>query len=518
MFVPSANANGNQVFSYTVSDGSLSDDGDVTIAITAVNDAPVANVQVLSTAEDTPLNITLSGTDPEGSSLSYIVVTGTSHGTLLGTAPNLVYTPAANFNGTDTFTFKVNDGSLDSPVVTLTITVTPANDAPLAVDDIINGTRNAQTSFNVLANDSDIDSTSLTITQIEEATSPSPTITVISGFPTSITLEHGTLLITAANQFYFSPNTGFVGTQTFKYTVSDGSLTDEGLVTINIASGNTVPVVANESYVMLEDGTLTTTDATGTVTLANTNDNGVLANDTDADGDLLTAVLLVGPANGTVTLLADGRFTYVPNANFNGIDAFSYRVLDNRGGAATGVASITINNTNDAPTVNAATFSLAENSVGGTSIGTVVATDIDAGSVLTYSLSGSTPAETAAINSLFEIDSAGALKVKTGVTAGQLNFETKPSYAITVTATDNGSPALQGSAQVTVNLTDVAEAGPRVTSVRVNSTAWTTRFRNFVNGASFDGTTYGYEDSDRCEPVVRTALDQPQPSSSAVQC
>ncbi len=180
------------------------------------------------------------------------------------------------------------------------------------------------------------------------------------------------MLITAANQFYFSPNTGFVGTQTFKYTVSDGSLTDEGLVTINIASGNTVPVVANESYVMLEDGTLTTTDATGTVTLANTNDNGVLANDTDADGDLLTAVLLVGPANGTVTLLADGRFTYVPNANFNGIDAFSYRVLDNRGGAATGVASITINNTNDAPTVNAATFSLAENSVGGTSIGTVV--------------------------------------------------------------------------------------------------------------------------------------------------
>ncbi len=113
--------------------------------------------------------------------MSYIVVSGTSHGTLLGTAPNLVYTPAANFNGTDTFTFKVNDGSLDSPVVTLTITVTPANDAPLAVDDIINGTRNAQTSFNVLANDSDIDSTSLTITQIEEATSPSPTITVISG-------------------------------------------------------------------------------------------------------------------------------------------------------------------------------------------------------------------------------------------------------------------------------------------------------------------------------------------------
>ena len=84
----------------------------------------------MTTDEDTAKAITLSATDVEGSALTYSVVTGPAHGTLSGTAPALTYTPAANYNGTDSFTFKANDGTADSNVGDGSITVKAVNDAP----------------------------------------------------------------------------------------------------------------------------------------------------------------------------------------------------------------------------------------------------------------------------------------------------------------------------------------------------------------------------------------------------
>ncbi len=101
----------------------------MSITVTPVNDAPVANSQTVSAVEDVAQSITLTGSDTEGSPLSYIVVSLPANGTLTGTAPNLTYTPRANFNGTDSFTFKVNDGLLDSPTVTVTINVAPDSNA-----------------------------------------------------------------------------------------------------------------------------------------------------------------------------------------------------------------------------------------------------------------------------------------------------------------------------------------------------------------------------------------------------
>src|SRR5439155_15572045 len=98
---------------------------------TAVNDPPVANAQAVVTDEDTAKAITLAATDVEGSPLTYAIVSGPAHGTLSGAAPNVTYTPAANYNGADSFTFKANDGSLDSNVGTVTITVNAVNDAPV---------------------------------------------------------------------------------------------------------------------------------------------------------------------------------------------------------------------------------------------------------------------------------------------------------------------------------------------------------------------------------------------------
>src|SRR5204862_442707 len=116
---------------FKTNDGTL-DSNVATISITvhAVNDAPVVSDETVATDEDTAKAITLAATDAEGSALTYTVVTGPAHGTLSGTAPALTYTPAANYNGTDSFTFKANDGSLDSNVAAVSLTVTAVNDAP----------------------------------------------------------------------------------------------------------------------------------------------------------------------------------------------------------------------------------------------------------------------------------------------------------------------------------------------------------------------------------------------------
>src|SRR5207244_7161097 len=100
-----------------------------TITITHVNHAPVANAQSVTTAEDTAKPITLTATDADGDTLTYAIVTAPAHGTLSGVAPAVTYTPAANYNGPDSFTFKANDGTLDSNAATVTLAVTPVNDA-----------------------------------------------------------------------------------------------------------------------------------------------------------------------------------------------------------------------------------------------------------------------------------------------------------------------------------------------------------------------------------------------------
>ena len=113
----------------------------MTITVTAVNDAPVAADDAYSTAEDTALTVAAPGvlgndTDPDGDPLTAVLVSGPSHGTLtLNADGSFTYTPAANFNGTDSFTYRASDGTADSNLATVTITVTAVNDAPAATDD-----------------------------------------------------------------------------------------------------------------------------------------------------------------------------------------------------------------------------------------------------------------------------------------------------------------------------------------------------------------------------------------------
>jgi len=118
------------VFSHTPSTGLQAPIGSAVALVVEDNQIPVADSQSVTTAEDTAKAITLTGSDADGDALTYIILTPPAHGTLSGTAPNVTYTPAANYYGSDAFTFKVNAGALDSSPATVSLTVTSVNDLP----------------------------------------------------------------------------------------------------------------------------------------------------------------------------------------------------------------------------------------------------------------------------------------------------------------------------------------------------------------------------------------------------
>ena len=494
-YTPAANYFGSDSFTFTVTDANsgVSALATVSISVTAVNDAPVANAQTVNVAEDTAQSITLTGSDTEGSTISYIVVSGPANGTLTGTAPSLTYTPRANFNGSDSFTFKVNDGLLDSPVVTVTINVATDANAPDAVDDTIGLAMNSQATFNPMANDTE----GVRIVSITENS-----VTTMLTYPMTIEMQHGTLFVISETVFSFSVDSGYTGTQTFSYSLSSGAQSDSATVTINVAAGNAAPVAVDETYSMFENGTLTTTDATGTGTLS-TADNGVLANDTDSDLDALTAVILTGPANGTVTLLADGLFTYQPNVGFSGTDTFAYRVLDNNGGVDTGLVTIVVDPINHAPAGTDASVTLTRDpdaaaTATALTVGNFGYSDVDGNTLLAVKITTLPAVGSLTLNSVPV--TVGQVVPAADIVAGLLTYA-PPTNAFGVVANfdfqvqDNGGTANGGvnldptANKLTIQVNSSDTAGPTITGVFVSSTAWSANFRDLVDSSSLPGGT-----------------------------
>ncbi len=187
----------------------------VALTVTPVNDAPTANAQSVSTPEDVSLAITLNGNDVDGDPLSYVIVDVPSSGVLNGSGANRTYTPNADFNGNDSLTFMVNDGQIDSAVVTVSIDVTAVNDAPLATADSYSLDQDTTLSVvapGVLGNDSDVDGDSITASLVT-------------------TTGKGSLTLGSDGSFDYTPDPGFVGSDSFSYQANDGSI-----------GGNTVTV------------------------------------------------------------------------------------------------------------------------------------------------------------------------------------------------------------------------------------------------------------------------------------
>ncbi|GAB5405833.1 MAG: hypothetical protein Aurels2KO_40640 [Aureliella sp.] len=310
VYNPNVGFTGIDTFSYVANDGTT-DSSPATVTITvADNNAPVAGGQSVSVNEDGSLAITLSGTDADDDAITFEVVDLPQSGTLTGTAPNVTYTPNTNFNGSDSFTFRVNDGTDDSALATVAITVTPVNDAPTAGGG--SASTNEDTAVTIPLSGADIDGDTLTFS-------------VLSG------PANGTVTINAGVATY-TPNANFNGSDSFTFRANDGTTSSSpATISISVAAVNDLPVSASDSASLDQDTPLTV------------NAPGVLSNDSDVDGDSLTASLVTDPASGTVSLSADGSFTYTPATGFVGTDSFSYRANDGTGFGNTVTVNLTVN-------------------------------------------------------------------------------------------------------------------------------------------------------------------------------
>jgi VCBS repeat-containing protein len=286
------------------------------------NQAPVAVADAYSVGTGGTLSPAAPGvlgndTDADGDPLTAVLDTSPTNGTLtLNPNGSFTYVHDGGGSTTDSFTYHANDGVADSNTVTVTITIT-TNVAPVADDDAYttpeDTPRIEPSATGVL--DGDTDGNGDTLTAV-----------LVTG-PAS-----GTLTLNADGSFTYTPNANFSGTDTFTYQASDGSLTSNvATVTITVTAVADAPVAGNDSY------------STPAATVLNVPANGVLANDSDPDGTTPTAVAIAaGPttAGGTVTLNADGSFTYTPPAGFVGTDTFTYQATD--GALSSAPATVTI--------------------------------------------------------------------------------------------------------------------------------------------------------------------------------
>jgi hypothetical protein len=292
----------------------------VSVTVTPENTAPVADDETLTTGEDAAgsVNVLVGDTDVDGDTLSVSsAAPSAAHGTVsCAGAGTCTYTPAANYNGPDSFDYTVLDGRGKWDTGSVSVTVTPANDAPVAVGDSLSTPEETSGQVDVLPNDTDVEGDSPTVTG-------------------STNGAHGTVSCDAGGTCIYTPALNYVGADTFTYTISDGNGgTDTGSVSVTVTQVNDAPVA--------DDDALTTdVDTPGNV--------NVLLGDTDVDGDTLSVGTTSDPDHGAVSCNAtSGVCTYTPDPGYLGADSFTYEVTDGQV-ADEGLVSVTVVAANIAP-------------------------------------------------------------------------------------------------------------------------------------------------------------------------
>jgi hypothetical protein len=230
-----------------------------------------------------------------GNSLSATLVSGTTSGVLvLNPDGSFSYTPIPNFSGTDSFTYRADNGSATGNRATVTIAVIAVNDIPVASNDsyvVLEDNSLVVGAPGVLANDNDLDGNSLTAVLVSAT-------------------ANGVLNFNSDGSFSYTPNPNFSGTDTFTYLANDG--TSDGnvaMVAITVTALNGLPIAANDSYETNNGSALSVAAP------------GVMGNDVDPEGNPLAAILVTGPLFGALTFNPDGSFEYMPVANFTGADS-----------------------------------------------------------------------------------------------------------------------------------------------------------------------------------------------------
>ena len=359
-------ANRNGALRY-VDDPSTCGSRETAVVVPVANNAPVADPQSVSTAEDTVTNITLTASDQDpGDTLTYDIASGPTHGSLSGTAPNVTYTPDADYNGPDEFTFTANDGKVNSDPATVSITVSAVNDTPEAVDDGSETEPAATTDedvatgqIDVLANDTGLGDTPITVTIETQG-------------------AKGTAEVNSDNTITYTPEADANGSDSFVYEVCDGDSTPEcDTATVHVAI-----TAANDTPDAIDDGSETEPAATVNEDSTTGATVDVLANDTGLGDTPITVSIDSQGAKGTATVNADNSVTYVPDADEDGPDSFVYEVCDGDSTPEcdTATVSIAIDAVNDAPVNTVPAGPLAAVQDTDTPISGISIADVDAGS------------------------------------------------------------------------------------------------------------------------------------------
>ncbi|MFW1337275.1 tandem-95 repeat protein [Vibrio parahaemolyticus] len=313
-----------------IDDEDLVVSGSANLDILPINDAPNAKNDVITTEEDTAvtIDVLVNDSDVEGDVLSIQSASVPSEqGSVDIVEGKLVFTPAENFNGEATITYIVTDGDLTDEA-NVTVTVTPVNDSPVAVDDTVSTQEDTVVTIDVLPNDSDVDGDKLSIQSA------------------SVPKEQGTVEV-ADGKLVFTPTENFNGDAEVTYTVTDGQLTDEAKVTVTVNPVNDAPTIKVDAVESITEDAVNTDTVVATLTVR----------DTDTPEDQLT-VSLENNSNGYFVLvgnevkLTQAGVDAVNNDELNLKDlTISASVSDGVNPTANDSDSLVVNRVNDAPTV-----------------------------------------------------------------------------------------------------------------------------------------------------------------------
>nr|WP_167597827.1 Ig-like domain-containing protein [Leeuwenhoekiella sp. ZYFB001] len=355
-YTPNTDFSGADQFTYTIEDANGAQDtatvyisvdpsengGNTILAINDIND----------TFEGQPVSGDVGTNDenPDGPADSevYTVLTQPASGSLVFNADGTyTYTPNDGFIGEDTFSYEVCDGgspqACDSADVIIQVLPigTPDNAAPVANDDTAITEAGTPVEGNVLVNDFDPDGDTITVTGNTEPT-------------------NGSVTVNPDGSYTYTPEPGFIGEDSFEYTVcddADPSLCATGTVTIEVVADTDNTTVANDDAFFGYIGE----EITG----------NVLTNDSDPEGDAISVISNTQPANGNVTVAADGSLTYTPNTDFSGADQFTYTIEDANGAQDTATVYISVD-----PSENGGNTILAINDINDTFEGQPVSGDV----------------------------------------------------------------------------------------------------------------------------------------------
>ncbi|SIS63415.1 VCBS repeat-containing protein [Thalassolituus maritimus] len=411
-YTPAANFHGSDSFTVQVSDGDLTDLIVVDVTVNSVNDLPVIDqgaTTSLTTPENTEGNITLTASDADGDSLSWSVSAAATHGSASVVDGNVSYTPNENFNGSDSFTVQVTDGTA-TDIIVVNVTVTAVNQAPV-ID---------QSEASVTTDEDTEGTTTLTATDTDGD---------VLSWSVSSAASNGLAAVTGGNVTY-TPNENFNGSDSFTVLVSDGELSDTIEVSVTVNELNDAPVIDQGATTIL------TTDEDEEQTL--------VLSASDVENDSLNWSVSSAAANGFASVV-DGTVTYQPAPDFNGTDAFVVMVSDGTDSATIAV-SVTVNAVNDLPEITSSAITTATEGVEYSYA--VLASDVEDDS-LTFSLN-TAPAG-------MSISSSGVI---TWTPADGI------STANVIVAVSDGSGSVTQS--FTIAVTDVNDA-PVITSVAPTS-------------------------------------------------